>query len=347
MADSLVRWRPCRTTSRYRWLPPLDRWSPGSVSGAAARIGQIDRFAGAPPVVTCWRERRSGCSTRSEPRQALLRLVLQQGQGKERPTAVGSGTTERSSPGGTHVGRPFRSLRPIGPFKSPPRRCTRRRIELAAIHRLAVERLTSKGIDNHFTVTVPGTNDHYLILPFGLHWSKRARDMIVFDESGRTLDGEGDVGLSRQCIHAPIHRITGARVVLHTHQHWAVALNMLQNNRLLPLSQTAAYFPRAWPTTIPTRGHRGHLVRGRAPSRPGRRQAGVVHEEPRRAGQVAIRLQAYRRLYKLGAPVGRIDGDGRGAAVGVLSDEIVARVQALPPDDRHPRAERERLLCRR
>jgi len=31
-------------------------------------------------------------------------------------------------------------------------------------------------------------------------------------------------------------------VVLHTHQTWAVALNMLQDNRLLPASQTASFY---------------------------------------------------------------------------------------------------------
>src|SRR2546430_1898919 len=83
----------------------------------------------------------------------------------------------------------------------------------------------------------------FLVRAFGLHWSEaRASDMIVFDESGKTLEGEGDVELSALCIHAPIHRISGARVVLHTHQTWAVALNMLKNNRLVPASQTAAYF---------------------------------------------------------------------------------------------------------
>ena len=65
---------------------------------------------------------------------------------------------------------------------------------------------------------------------------------MVFDESGRTLEGQGVVELSAQCIHAPLHRITGARVVLHTHQTWALALNMLQNNRLVPATQTAAFF---------------------------------------------------------------------------------------------------------
>src|SRR6187455_1867641 len=115
-------------------------------------------------------------------------------------------------------------------------------VQLAAAHRLAVMHELEEGIDNHFTVTVPGRDDQYIILPFGLHWSEaRASDMIVFDESGATIEGEGVVELSAQCIHAPIHRICGARVVMHTHQTWAVALNMLKDNRLVPASQTAAF----------------------------------------------------------------------------------------------------------
>ena len=99
-----------------------------------------------------------------------------------------------------------------------------------------------EGIDNHFTVTVPGFGDRYLVLPFGLHWSEaRASELIVFDEDGNTLEGEGVVELSAQCIHGPIHRIAGARVVLHTHQTWALALNMLEDNRLVPASQSAAF----------------------------------------------------------------------------------------------------------
>ena len=97
---------------------------------------------------------------------------------------------------------------------------------LAAAYRLAVLDDLEEGIDNHFTMTVPGSDDRYLILPFGLHWSEAtASDMIVFNEKGETLEGRGVVELSAQCIHAPIHRITGAKVVLHTHQTWAVALN--------------------------------------------------------------------------------------------------------------------------
>ncbi|MGA0797070.1 MAG: class II aldolase/adducin family protein, partial [Quisquiliibacterium sp.] len=91
------------------------------------------------------------------------------------------------------------------------------KVQLAAAHRLAVVHELEEGIDNHFTVTVPGYDDRYLILPFGLHWSEaKASDLMVFNEKGETLEGQGVVELSAQCIHAPIHRITGAKVVLHT-----------------------------------------------------------------------------------------------------------------------------------
>ena len=115
------------------------------------------------------------------------------------------------------------------------------KVHLAGALRLAVLDGFEEGIDNHFTMTVPGRDDAYLVLPFGKHWSEaRASDMMVFNEDGDTLEGEGVVELSAQCIHAPIHRITGRRVVFHTHQNWALALNMLEDNRLIPACQTSA-----------------------------------------------------------------------------------------------------------
>src|SRR6185369_5639434 len=174
------------------------------------------------------------------------------------------------------------------------------KIHLAAAHRLAVLHELEEGIDNHFTVTVPGSGERYLILPFGLHWSEaRASDMIVWDESGRTLEGDGVVELSAQCIHAPIHRVAGARVVLHTHQPWALALNMLKDNRLLPANQTAAFF-------------HGHIAydddySGTADSlEEGERLAGVIGDKQilfmKNHGVIATGDnigQAYKRLYKL------------------------------------------------
>ena len=196
------------------------------------------------------------------------------------------------------------------------------------------------------TVTVPGRDDRYLILPFGLHWSEaRASDMIVFDESGRTLEGEGVCELSAQCIHAPIHRICGARVVLHTHQTWALALNMLKDNRLLPASQTAAFY----------HGHVAYddTYAGTADfPEEGARLARVIGDKQvlfmKNHGVLvtgANVAQAYRRLYRLERVCrAQVLAMGTGRPLEVLSDEIVAQVQAPPPNDRHSRGERERLF---
>ena len=220
------------------------------------------------------------------------------------------------------------------------------KIHLAAAHRLAVFHDLEEGIDNHFTVTVPGREDQYLILPFGFHWSEaRASDLIVFDESGKTLEGEGVVELSAQCIHAPIHRICGARVVMHTHQTWAVALNMLKNNRLLPASQTAAFF-------------HGHIAyddtyAGTADFiEEGERLAGVIGRKHvlfmKNHGVLVTGdtvAQAYRRLYKLERVCrAQILAMSSGQPLEVLSDEVVAQVQSPPENDRHSRSERERLF---
>jgi ribulose-5-phosphate 4-epimerase/fuculose-1-phosphate aldolase len=219
------------------------------------------------------------------------------------------------------------------------------RIHLAAAHRLAVLHELEEGIDNHFTVTVPGRDDHYLILPFGLHWSEaRASDMIVFDESGATLEGEGVVELSAQCIHAPVHRITGARVVLHTHQTWALALNMLQNNRLLPANQTAAYFYDHVAYDDTYSGTADTLDEGERLARViGNKQVLFMKNH----GVMVVGntvAQAYERIYKLERVCRtQVLAMATGQPIEVLSDEIVRQVQAVPPDDRPSPSERERL----
>ncbi len=219
------------------------------------------------------------------------------------------------------------------------------KIHLAAAHRLAVLHELEEGIDNHFTVTMPGRNDRYLILPFGLHWSEaRASDMIVFDESGKTLEGEGVVELSAQCIHAPVHRITGARVVLHTHQTWALALNMLRNNRLLPANQTAAYFYGHVAYDDTYAGTADTLDEGERLARlMGDKQVLFMKNHGVMVVGATV-AQAYERIYKLERVCRtQVLAMATGQPIEVLSDTIVAQVQALPPDDRHSPSERERL----
>jgi ribulose-5-phosphate 4-epimerase/fuculose-1-phosphate aldolase len=116
------------------------------------------------------------------------------------------------------------------------------RIDLAAAHRLAVRHGLDQGIYNHLTVAVPGTDDRFLLLPFGLHWAEaKASDFIELGYDGQIRRGEGRIQRSAYCIHAPIHRRAPQHaVVFHTHMPFASALARLRDPRLLPLGQSEA-----------------------------------------------------------------------------------------------------------
>ena len=219
------------------------------------------------------------------------------------------------------------------------------RIHLAAANRLAVLDQLEEGIDNHFTMMVPGHADRYLVLPFGLHWSEaKASDMIVFDEAGKVLEGNGTLELRALAIHAPLHRITGANVVLHTHQTWALALNMLQDNRLLPASQTAAFLTR---TIAYDDGYTGLA----ASLSVGERLASVLGDKQilfmKNHGVLVTGDtvgQAYRRLYKLERVCrAQILAMSAGRPIALLDEAMEKKVAAPNPRNSHSQAEREAL----
>lgn len=224
---------------------------------------------------------------------------------------------------------------------------TQARIDLAAAHRLSVLHELDEGIDNHYTVTVPGHDDRYYILPFGLHWSEaRASDMLVFDDTGEKLEGEGVVELSAYCIHAPIHRRSGARVVLHTHQTWTLALNMLQDNRLVAASQTAAFFHGriayddhyAGTADFPEEGERLAGLMGPRVHTVFMKNHGVLVTGDTMA-------QAYRRLYLLERVCkAQILAMSSGQPLAPLAQDIIAQVQAPAANDILSRADREQLF---
>jgi ribulose-5-phosphate 4-epimerase/fuculose-1-phosphate aldolase len=219
------------------------------------------------------------------------------------------------------------------------------KVHLAAALRLAVLDGFEEGIDNHFTVCVPGKTDQYFVLPFGLHWSEaRASDMMILNEAGQTIEGRGVVELSAQSIHAPLHRLTGAKVVLHTHQPWATALNMLQDNRLLPATQTAAFFQGRIAYDDTYTGLASSIEEGE-------RLAQLMGDKTvlfmKNHGVVTIGdtvAQAYRRLYKLEkACQTQVLAMSTGKALNILSDDVIQRVLTPSGADRHPRGDRERL----
>jgi len=219
------------------------------------------------------------------------------------------------------------------------------KIHLAAALRLAVHDGFDEGIDNHFTVSVPGREDQYMVLPFGLHWSEaRASDMMIFNEAGKTLEGQGVVELSAQSIHAPLHRITGANVVLHTHQPWALALNMLKDNRLIPATQTAAFLLHRIAYDDSYTGLAASLNEGE-------RLAGLLENKSimflKNHGVITVgnnMAEAYRLLYKLErACKTQVLAMSTGQPIHILEQAVIDKVRTPSVDDRHPRSERDRL----
>ncbi len=123
----------------------------------------------------------------------------------------------------------------------------RMRVDLAAAHRLAHMHGFSEGIFNHLTCAVPGKNDRYYQIPFGLHWSEINAScfMEVAYAEPKVLAGEGEVELSAFCIHAPIHRLKPEAVcVMHTHMPFSSALARLEDPRIKPIGQSEVIMMR-------------------------------------------------------------------------------------------------------
>lgn len=117
------------------------------------------------------------------------------------------------------------------------------RVELAALYR-AVERFgLSDLIYNHITVKVPGAEEHFLINPFGLHYSEiTASSLYKIDLAGNVIfepPGFAQFGINPAgyTIHSAVH---GARpdlaCVVHTHSRAGMAFSAT-NEVLEPVTQ--------------------------------------------------------------------------------------------------------------
>jgi ribulose-5-phosphate 4-epimerase/fuculose-1-phosphate aldolase len=121
------------------------------------------------------------------------------------------------------------------------------RRELAAAFRLAEKFGYSEGICNHFSVVVPGSNERYLINPYGMHWSEmRPEHLLLIDGEGRVIEGEGEVEATARHIHVQGHRANPRhQCILHVHMPWATSLTMVKGGRIEMAHQTAArYYDR-------------------------------------------------------------------------------------------------------
>jgi ribulose-5-phosphate 4-epimerase/fuculose-1-phosphate aldolase len=94
------------------------------------------------------------------------------------------------------------------------------RVDLAATYRIFDYRGWTEMIFNHITVRLPGPDHHFLINPFGLHYSEvTASNLVKIDLDGKIV-GHSDypVNPAGFVIHSAIHAaVPDARCIIHTH----------------------------------------------------------------------------------------------------------------------------------
>ncbi|MEI8057712.1 MAG: aldolase [Actinomycetes bacterium] len=116
--------------------------------------------------------------------------------------------------------------------------------DLAASFRAAAMHGLNEGIDNHFSLAVPGRPDLFLLNRFGPHWSEiTADDILTVDFHGNVVGGEGAWETTAFMIHRGCHRARpDANAVFHTHMPYATALSMTVGGFDTRIHQNSMYF---------------------------------------------------------------------------------------------------------
>lgn len=120
----------------------------------------------------------------------------------------------------------------------------RAKSDLAAAFRAAAMYGYNEGIDNHFSLAVPGSDELFLLNRYGPHWSEMtAADILTVDLDGNVVDGEGEWEVTAFMIHRGCHQARpDARAVFHTHMPYATAVAMTVGGLDTMISQNSMYF---------------------------------------------------------------------------------------------------------
>ena len=117
------------------------------------------------------------------------------------------------------------------------------RVDLAACYRLVARYGWEDLIFTHISARVPGTDDQFLINPYGLFFDEiTASSLVKIDQDGKKV-GESPfpVNAAGFVIHSAIHAGRhDAKFVLHTHSLNGVAVST-QRAGLLPISQHSIF----------------------------------------------------------------------------------------------------------
>lgn len=118
------------------------------------------------------------------------------------------------------------------------------RVDLAACFRTAANLGMQEGICNHFSAMVPGSDNLFLVNPYGLAFDEvTASSLLVCNLQGRVVKGVGKPEATAFYIHARIHmKHPHARVILHTHMPNATSFCLTEGEPFLWASQTSLKF---------------------------------------------------------------------------------------------------------
>ncbi len=118
------------------------------------------------------------------------------------------------------------------------------RVDLAACYQLVAHYGMSDMIFTHISARVPGTEDQFLINPYGLFFDEiSASSLVKVDIDGNVLgDTSFKINPAGYTIHSAVHSARhDVSCVLHTHTTAGMAVSA-QKQGLLPLSQHSMMF---------------------------------------------------------------------------------------------------------
>ena len=118
------------------------------------------------------------------------------------------------------------------------------RKDLAAAYRWCERCGFHEGVDNHLSVMISSSPPRFLINPRGRHWARMTPDsLIVIDEDGNTVEGDGAPLKTGFTIHTGIHLThPKATCVFHTHMPYATALTAIRGGELKQVHQNSTRF---------------------------------------------------------------------------------------------------------
>ncbi|MCL4421645.1 MAG: class II aldolase/adducin family protein [Actinobacteria bacterium] len=131
----------------------------------------------------------------------------------------------------------------IPTFSNPKEEREHRKKRLVAAFRLFSRFGFDEGLAGHITARDPEHEDRFWVNRFGTHFGlMRVEDLILVDNEGRVLEGEGPLNQAAFAIHSQVHAARPDVIAAaHAHSMYGKTWSTL-GRRLTPLTQDACAF---------------------------------------------------------------------------------------------------------